>query len=160
MKTSLATAISALCLAATACGDDPRTTPDGGITPMPDGAVTFTPPTPVAVGLSAAGPDQLQSGTAAPNGRFYAAGYAAETLTAPRFVTVIKYSASGLDTTFGTGGIVKTAVDFKGGADEVDITTQPDGKILVSATVASPTNAADRDVAVIRPLDTAAPDNP
>jgi uncharacterized delta-60 repeat protein len=162
MKTSLALYLSTLGLALAACGDDPKQTPDAGVTPdapMPDGGTPFTPPTPVAVALSAAGPDQLQSATAAPGGKFYAAGYAAQTLTGARFVTVVKYSATGLDATFGTGGIVTTTVDFKGGADEVDITTQADGKILVSATVASPTNANDRDVAVIRLLDTGALDD-
>jgi len=73
-------------------------------------------------------------------------------------VTVVKLTANGLDNTFGTGGVVTTPVAFVGGSDEVDITTQPDGKILVSATVASPTNASDRDVAVIRLLDTGALD--
>jgi uncharacterized delta-60 repeat protein len=139
-------------LALAACGDDARQTPDAAV-PV-DAEVPFTPPTPFAVALAAAGPDQLQSATAAPGGKFYAAGYAAQTLTGARFVTVIKFSATGLDTTFGTGGKVTTTIDFRGGNDEVDITTQPDGKILVSATVANATNANDRDVAVIRLLDT------
>ncbi|MBC7975889.1 MAG: hypothetical protein H7138_13025, partial [Myxococcales bacterium] len=104
------------------------------------------------------GPDQLQSATAAPGGKFYAAGFAAQTLTGARFVTVVKYGATGLDTTFGTNGVVTTTVDFKGGSDEIDITTQPDGKLLVSATVAGATNPADRDVAVFRLLDTGAID--
>jgi uncharacterized delta-60 repeat protein len=151
-------------LALAACGDNTNQQPDGSGTPdagpvTPDAAPGgFVPPTPFAVRLSAAGPDQLQSVTAAPGGKFYAAGYAAATLAGPRFVTVVKYSAAGLDPTFGTAGVVTTAVDFKGGADEVDITTQADGKLLVSATVASPTNAADRDIAVIRLLDTGALD--
>lgn len=143
-------------LALTACGDDAKLTPDASVTP--DAPAEFTPPTPIAAAMSTAGPDQLQSATAAPGGKFYAAGYAAATLTGPRLVTVIRYSAAGLDATFGNGGVVTTAVDFKGGADEVDITTQADGKILVSATVANATNAADHDVAVIRMLDTGALD--
>jgi uncharacterized delta-60 repeat protein len=143
-------------LALAACGDDARQTPDAAVVPdaAPDAAMPFTPPTPFAVALAAAGPDQLQSATAAPGGKFYAAGFAAQTLTGTRFVTVVKFSATGLDPTFGNNGIVTTTIDFKGGADEVDITTQPDGKILVSATVANATNASDRDVAVIRLLDT------
>jgi uncharacterized delta-60 repeat protein len=148
-------------LALVACGDDAKLNPDASVPPdaaAPDAPAAFTPPTPVAVAMSAAGPDQLQSATSAPGGKFYAAGYAAATLTGPRLVTVIRYSAAGLDTTFGTGGVVTTAVEFKGGADEVDITTQPDGKILVSTTVANATNASDHDVAVIRLLDTGALD--
>jgi uncharacterized delta-60 repeat protein len=152
-------------LALAACGDNANQPPDAPVTPdagpgaTPDAAPGgFVPPTPVAMRLSAAGPDQLQSATAAPGGKFYAAGYAATTLTGPRFVTVVKYAAGGIDTTFGTGGVVTTTVDFKGGADEVDLATQPDGKIVVSATVASATNPADRDIAVIRLLDTGALD--
>jgi len=144
-------------LALAACGDDASQQPDAS--GSPDAAPgSFVPPTPFAVRLSAAGPDQLQAATAAPGGKFYAAGYAAATLAGPRFVTVVKYAAAGLDTTFGTAGVVTTAVDFKGGVGEVTLATQPDGKILVSATVASATNANDRDVAVIRLLDTGALD--
>jgi len=117
------------------------------------GSNAFVTPTPVAVPLSMAGADQLQSATAAAGGDFYAAGFAQATLTDPRFVTVVKLSASGLVTSWGTGGIVTTPLAFVGGSDEIDITTQSDGKILVSATVANATNTADRDVAVIRLLD-------
>ncbi len=133
-----------------ACGDGAKQNPDAS----PDAPAGFSPPIPFAVPLSAKGPDQLQSATAAPGGKFYAAGFAAATMTGQRFITVVKYSATGPDATFGSGGVVTTVVDFKGGNDEVDIVTQPDGKIVVSATVASPTNAADRDIAVIRLLDT------
>ena len=149
-------------LALAACGDDgQKQTPDAAVMPpdaAPDAAMPFTPPTPFAVPLAAAGPDQLQSATAAPGGKFYAAGFAAQTLTGTRFVTVVKFSATGLDASFGDNGKVTTTVEFRGAADEVDITTQPDGKILVSATVANATNANDRDVAVIRLLDTGAVD--
>lgn len=149
-------------LALTACGDGAKQTSDAGLpadaSPDSPGPTPFVRPTPFAVPLSAAGPDQLQSLTPAPGGAFYAAGYAATTLTGPRLVTVVKFTATGPDTAFGTAGVVTTPVPFVGGADEVDITTQPDGKILVSATVASATNASDRDVAVIRLLDTGALD--
>jgi uncharacterized delta-60 repeat protein len=148
-----------LSLAFAACGDDAKLNPDAA--PSPDaappidgGPAQYVPPTPIAVPLSAAGPDQLQAATAAPGNKFYAAGYAAATLTGPRLVTVVKYGAAGIDETFGNRGIVTTTLDFKGGSDEVDITTQPDGKILVSATVAALANANDRDIAVIRLLDT------
>jgi uncharacterized delta-60 repeat protein len=144
-------------LALAACGDGASQSPDASVTPDAPGS-SFVPPTPFAMKLSAAGPDQLQAATAAPGGKFYAAGYAAATLTGPRFVTVVKYSAAGLDTTFGTAGVVTTTVDFKGGGGEVVIATQPDGKILVSATVANATNPSDRDIAVIRLLETGALD--
>jgi len=150
--------------ACSACGDGAKQTPDASVPDAPPDTPPvdpgFTRPTPFAVPLSAAGPDQLQTVTAAPGGKFYAAGYAAATLTGPRFITVVKMSTTGPDTSFGIGGVVTTAVEFKGGADEVDIATQADGKILVSATVASPTNPLDRDVAVIRMLDTGALDKP
>lgn len=114
------------------------------------GSEPFVPPTPVAVPLSATGPDQLQSVTAAADGDFLAAGFAAATVSGPRFVTVVKLSAAGLDATFGQDGVVTTPLTFVGGADEIDITTQSDGKILVSATVANAANPADRDIAVLR----------
>ena len=160
-------AAGTLCLAA--CGDDESIdnadAPPPGIDaaradaepPMVD-ADTFTPPTPIAVPLSATGPDQLFGATPAPGGGFYVAGFAADGVAAtdPRLVTVARLTAAGaLDTTFGGGdGIATTTFDFRGGSDEVDLALQSDGKILVSATIASNTNPADRDVAVIR-LDTA-----
>src|SRR5687767_424925 len=111
------------------------------------GSAPFVPPAPFAVALSAGGPDPPQSGAAAPGGSFYAAGFAAQMVGGPRLVTVVKLTASGLDTTWGQGGIVTTAVVFAGGTDEIDIATQSDGKIVVSATVANLINANDRDVA-------------
>jgi uncharacterized delta-60 repeat protein len=160
MKTHLGQLSSLICLAFAACGSDPAARPDaGGDAAAPDAAMTaFTPPIPFAIPLSAAGPDQLQSAVAAPGGAFYAAGFAAATLTGARLVTVVKYSATGLDATFGTAGVVTTAIDFKGGAGEVVLATQPDGKLVVSATVASPIDPADRDVAVVRLLATGALD--
>jgi uncharacterized delta-60 repeat protein len=147
-------------LALAACGDSAHQSPDGSV-PPPDTtiAVPFTPPTPFPIAVSAAGPDQLQSAAAAPGGKFYAAGFAAATPTGQRFVRVVRYSAAGLDPSFGTAGIATTPVDFKGGADEIDIAVQADGKILVSATIASPTDPADHDIAVIRLLDTGALDD-
>ena len=41
----------------------------------------FEPPTPLAVMLSAAGPDQLDAAAAGPNGSFYVAGFAADSVT-------------------------------------------------------------------------------
>jgi uncharacterized delta-60 repeat protein len=109
-------------------------------------------PTPFAVPLSAAGPDQLQSVTSAGDGVFLAAGFAATAVGGPRAVTVVKFTPMGPDATFGMNGVVVTPLLFVGGNDEIDITTQSDGKILVSATVANLVNPNDRDVAVIRLL--------
>jgi uncharacterized delta-60 repeat protein len=116
------------------------------------GSSLFVPPTPFAVPLSATGPDQLQSVTAAQDGYFLAAGFAAAAVSGPRLVTVVKYSPTGFDMAFGKAGVVTTTLVFVGGTDEIDIATQSDGKILVSATVANAVNPSDRDVAVIRLL--------
>lgn len=143
----LAAAIAGLA----SCGDDnDNTPPDGQPDAPPDGGDPFVLPTPIAVRLSTAGPDQLQSATAAPDGKFYAAGFAGAAVTGPRYVTVVKLTTTGLDPTFGTGGVFTSAVEFLGGADEVDVATQPDGKLIVSATVASAANPDDRDIAVLR----------
>jgi len=89
--------------------------------------------------------------TAAPaDGEFYAAGFAATAVGGPRAVVVVKYGPMGPDTTFGTMGVAITPLVFVGGNDEIDVITQSDGSILVSATVANAINAADRDVAVAR----------
>lgn len=135
------------------CGDNNTETPDAppaNPDGPPDGPPGFDVPTPFAVRLAAAGPDQLQSATAAPDGKFYAAGFAGATTTGARFVTVVKLTTTGLDPAFGTDGVFTSTVEFRGGADEVDIATQPGGKIIVSATVANATNPSDRDVAVLR----------
>jgi uncharacterized delta-60 repeat protein len=116
------------------------------------GATPFVLPAPFAVPLSATGPDQLQSVTAAKDGYFLAAGFAAVALTDPRLVHVVKFSPTGLDLAFDTAGVVKTTLVFVGGTDEIDIATQSDGKILVSATVANAAKPTDHDVAVIRLL--------
>lgn len=136
------------------CGDNNPGTPDAPVVepdaPMVDGPAPFTVPMPFPVPLSATGPDQLQSATAAPEGKFYAAGFTSASPTEPRFVTVVKFSKTGHDPTFGTAGVFTSAVQFAGGSDEIDIATQPGGKIVVSATVGSPTNPLDRDIAVFR----------
>lgn len=124
---------------------------DAGIDAPTDAPAVFVPPTPFAVPLSAAGPDQLQSAAAGPGGTFYAAGYAAATVSGARLVTVVQMSTTGPVTTFGGGdGVATTALDFKGGSDEVDLVVQSTGKILVSATVANATDPLDRDLAVTR----------
>jgi uncharacterized delta-60 repeat protein len=82
---------------------------------------------------------------------FVAAGFAASAVGGPRMVTVVKFSVDGaLDSTFGDAGVATTELQFVGGSDEIDVIVQPDGKLLVSATVANATNASDRDIAVAR----------
>ncbi|HVK76968.1 MAG TPA: hypothetical protein VM734_26765 [Kofleriaceae bacterium] len=116
-----------------------------------DAPADFTPPTPVAVVLSAAGEDQLQSAVAAPGGGFYAAGFAAATVGGAKVVTVVKLTAAGaLDTTWGGGdGIAPTPLTFTGANDEIDLALQGN-KIIVSATIANDTTPADNDWGVTR----------
>lgn len=146
-----------------ACGDNAnnQVTPDSS-PPTPDAPPDSTPdpdtnppqfvvPTPFAVPLSAAGPDQLQSAAPGPDGTFYAAGFAGQTITSKRFVTVVRYLPTGApDAAFGANGIVTTPIEFVGGADEVDIAVQADGKILVSGTAPSLTITGDRDIGIAR----------
>jgi uncharacterized delta-60 repeat protein len=153
-----------------ACGSDPvAATTDGGSDAGPasdagadtgnpdvandasgDAQAPWVPPTPVAIALSATGPDQLQSAVAGPNGSFYAAGFAAATATGTRLLTVVKMTAKGPDPSFGTNGVATTALAVVGGADEIDVALQPSGKVVVAATVANDVNPNDRDVAVLR----------
>jgi uncharacterized delta-60 repeat protein len=137
------------------CGDDHKPDVPADARPAdpdasPDGPPAFVLPAPFSVPLSAAGPDQLQSATAAPGGKFYAAGFAGAAVTGPRFVTVVKLSRTGHDASFGTGGVFTSTVDFRGGAGEVGIATQSSGKIVVSATVANAADPNDRDIAILR----------
>ncbi len=156
--------------AAWACSSDPAATPtptpggsDAGVDapgPSPDGAAPidggteagkpFAKPTPFAVPLSKDGPDQLQALVAGPGGTFYAAGFAAETLTGPKMLTVVKMTATGPDTTFGTAGVVKTALEVVGAEGEIVLAVQPSGKLVIAASVPNATDAADRDVALVR----------
>ncbi len=151
-----------------ACGDN-LDAPDAGVpidTAPVDAAVdapTFTPPTPFAFGLSTAGPDQMQSAVAGPNGGFYTAGFSAATLTGDKFLVVTRLTATGTkDTTFGTGGVFTSTVKVVGSADEIDIVTLSTGKIVVSASTpaatVNATDAADTDVVLVGLLDTGALD--
>lgn len=128
-----------------ATGADVATIDGGG-----DAANPFVKPTPFPLSLSSTGPDQLMAVAAGPSGTFYAAGYVAATAAGAKLVTVLKLTTTGLDTSFGTGGIAKTALEFAGGSGEIDVAVQPSGKIVVSATIANAGNNADRDVAVLR----------
>lgn len=136
-----------------ACGDDNTVNPDAAGNPdaPPDAPDAFVKPVPFKVPLAAGGPDQLQSVAAGPNGTFYAAGFAAQTLTGPKQVVVVKMSNTGPIQAFGTGGVAITpVVSASGTAGEIDVAVQPDGKLIVTATVANAVNAMDRDIAVIR----------
>jgi uncharacterized delta-60 repeat protein len=153
-------------LALAACGDDAKSQPaDAAI--IPDGAVTpdaapgdatsgpYTPAKEKIVPLSALGPDQIQSVATAPGGMFYIGGFFATALAGPHVLTLLRVTSAGAgDPLYGNGGGVAfvpvPAVFFQGGDDEIDIATQADGKIVMSATVANPTNPADHDIAVIR----------
>ncbi|HEY5925762.1 MAG TPA: hypothetical protein VIV11_28945, partial [Kofleriaceae bacterium] len=137
-----------------ACGDNSvGTNPDAAQSPdvAVDGDVTIFPPAPFGMSLAPAGPDQLMSVAAGPSGSFYAAGFAAQTVAGAKFLVVVKLTATGsLDTTFAGTGVYTSTLDFKGGSDEIDIVTQSDGKIVVSATIADETEPADRDIGLFR----------
>lgn len=146
-----------LSLLALGCGDGlDAATPDASTTPdvAPDAAVTFVPPTPVAVPLSPAGPDQLLAAVASGNG-FYAVGWRAATHepTADRELVLVKLDGmGGLDPQFGGGDGIASLNVQTGGSAEVfrGIVVQPSGKIVVSGIVEDETVATDRDVALVR----------
>lgn len=150
--------LSALLFAA--CGDDNAAKPDAAVGPdsstdvdaMVDAVPPYTWPTPIAVPLSALGPDQLMSVAPGPSGTFYAAGYAAATAAGAKFLVVAKLTAAGaLDTTFASpNGFYTSTLEFKGGSDEIDIAVQSDGKVVVAGTIANNITAADRDIGLFR----------
>jgi uncharacterized delta-60 repeat protein len=148
------------CALFAACGDDNRMElPDASMPDPdapPDTPQTFVPPMPFHIPLSAAGPDQLQAAVPGPLvDTFYAAGFATPTVNGVRNVIVVKLTIAGpeavLDTSFGGGdGIATTAIEFRGGSDEIDLVVQQSGKLVVSATVANAANPNDHDVALLR----------
>jgi uncharacterized delta-60 repeat protein len=137
------------------CGDGiDAVTPDAATTPDVDAAVTFVPPTPVAVPLSPAGHDQLLAAVASGDG-FYAVGWRAATHepTANRELVVVKLNGTGaLDPQFGGGdGIASLDVQVGGSAEVFrGIVVQPSGKIVVSGVIEDESVATDRDVALVR----------
>lgn len=139
-----------------ACGDDTKgTTADAGVDTLDvDAAIDapgFVAPTPFLIDISADGPDQIMSVAPGPSGSFYAAGYAADGAAGVKYLFVAKLTSAGaLDTTFATGGIYTSALEFKGGMDEIDIGVQSDGKIVVAGTIANNIDAADRDIGLFR----------
>jgi uncharacterized delta-60 repeat protein len=156
---------AAAALGFAACGDNadpsnadapPGPTADAPDEPDPDAevppadAAPFVAPTPFGIPVSATGPDQMQAAAPAPDGAFYIAGFAAQTPTGARNLLLIKTTTTGPDPEFGTGGLAFTTVEFRGGNDEIDLAVQPSGAILLSATIADETVAADRDIAILR----------
>jgi uncharacterized delta-60 repeat protein len=140
-------------LALTGCGDDHKLTADAGSPDMElvADAAQFVAPTPMAIELSATGPDQLMSAVPGPSGTFYAAGFAAATAAGTKYVIVVKLTSAGaLDTTFGTGGVYTSTLELEGGSDEIDLAVQSDGKVVVAATIANDVNPSDRDVGLFR----------
>jgi uncharacterized delta-60 repeat protein len=139
------------------CGDGiDAVTPDAASSPdpTPDAAVSFVPPTPVAVRLSPAGNDQLLAAVSSGNG-FYAVGWRTATheSTADRELVVVKMNGMGaLDHQFGGGdGIASLNVQTGGNAEVFrGIVVQPSGKIVVSGVVEDETVATDRDIALVR----------
>jgi len=92
-------------------------------------------------------PETAQHIAIQPDGSIVAVGWA-PTPTSPSDVAVVRYTSAGvLDTTFGTGGIVRTApgiaLDFAFG-----VALQPDGRIVVAA--GTFTASGGPDVAVLR----------
>lgn len=151
-----------------ACGDDPKPNPqqpDANV-PTPDAPIDgppgYTPPMARKIPMSASGPDQMQSITVGKDGSFFIAGFFAADLDttavrAPRTLSVLKLAPNGAPVTaFGgadgkNDGFADIAdVLVNGGVDEIDIATQPDGKIVISAT--TPTVNNDRDIVVVRLL--------
>lgn len=110
----------------------------------------FEPPTPFAIPLSVAGPDQLQSAAPGPDGSFYAAGFYAAQVGGQRQIVVVKITAAGaLDPSFGFAGVAETGLVSAGGADEIDVVAH-NGKPLVSATIPHAGKPGDRNIALVR----------
>lgn len=125
--------------------------PDDHVDAAVDAPPGFVAPTPFSLAVSGAGPDLIMSAAAGPNGTFYVAGHAAATPTGAKMVFIARVKPTGaLDGSFGIGGVFVSAYEFKGGNDEVDVVVQSDGKIVVSATIANNSNAADTDVGLFR----------
>lgn len=120
--------------------------PDGALT---DSAAPFVMPVATSVSLSSTGPDQLSSVVAAPMGGFYAAGFVAETLGGTRQVVVVKLTSEGaVDTSWAMNGRAFPNVETIGGSGGVRIGVQPNGKIIVAATIPNFDNLSDSDIGV------------
>lgn len=169
-------ALASLAAIVAACGDDDTQvspTPDSGTNPpteagggtdsgpgtdssTPTDSGTDSGPTevkPISLALSPAGHDRFFGITYDTAGNLYAVGQiTASTDAADEQETVVaKITAAGaLDTTFGTGGFVKTNL-VVGPEQPRNIIVQSTGKIVIAATIFhAGTVAADRDVAVAR----------
>ncbi|MEZ4367651.1 MAG: delta-60 repeat domain-containing protein [Kofleriaceae bacterium] len=152
---SLALAFTAACGADDEHHHDPDASPSADADRTPDSATTpdatpFVAPAPMSSSLSPTTEDQLHAVVAAPGGAWYVAGFAADTLGGARAVVLGKLTPTGPDASFGTGGFVTTSLGFTGGADEIDLVVQPDGKLVVSATIADELDATDSDIGLAR----------
>lgn len=120
--------------------------PDGALT---DSAAPFVVPVATSVSLSSTSPDQLSSVVAAPAGGFYAAGFVAEQLDGARHVVVVKLTPEGaVDTTWAMSGRAFPNMETTGGSGGVRIGVQPNGKIIVAATIPNFDNPNDSDIGV------------
>src|SRR5690606_27987105 len=109
---------------------------------------SYQPPVPFAIPLTDSGRGELQSVAAAPGGGFYAAG-SVQSQGEGTFSVVVRITADGtLDPAFGNGGVAATPLQL-GCTSEVDLAVQA-GRPVVSATVPSPTDPLDCDIALVR----------
>jgi len=141
-----------------ACGDDIKGQPDAAMPDsqeadaMVDAPVLFTQPTPVEIALATAGPDQIMAVKPGPSGSFYAAGYAATTSAGAKMLVIAKLTSAGaLDTSFASpNGFFTSALEFKGGSDEIDLVVQSNGDVVVAGTIANDVDPTDKDIGLFR----------
>lgn len=146
----------------TACGgDDERITaqPDAGddIAPPDAGPSTADDPAPRMVPLSGTGADGFNAVVFAPDGSFFAAGYAPATST-DRAMAVAKFTPDGeLDTAWGVNGVAVANLAVGGKAAEAAraIVRQSTGAIVIAGPIEADVEATgvaadDRDVGVAR----------
>ncbi len=140
-----------------ACGDDNHVHPDAApdvdadVSDAAVDAASFVTPVPFSLAVSATGPDQIFSAAPGPGGTFYVAGFTAVMPASAKYVYVARVTSTGvLDVNFGSAGVFTSTLEFKGGTDEIEVVVQSDGKVVVAATIANDTNAADRDIGLFR----------
>lgn len=125
----------------------------GGLASCGDGGAESAAPFPAAnIELipSVSGEDRLLAVTAAPNESFFAAGLAAGAAGQwPTSLILHRFSAAGRDETFGSMGHRWLSTDFVGGPGEIDVTTLPDGRVVIAATVIAEAQLYDFDVGVL-----------
>jgi uncharacterized delta-60 repeat protein len=120
------------------------------------------------VPMSQAGSDAFFGVAYAADGSFFAAGFHADSFesSSDRSFALAKFTAAGaLDPDFGDDGIatINVAVDGAGGEAARVVALQADGKIVIGGAIehdveATGTAASDRDIALVRFLDSGAVD--